>query len=41
MLDLIITKNEKNIDNIEILPSLGCSDHVLLEFEYICDSKMT
>ena len=41
MLDQIITKNENNIDNIKILPSLGCGDHVLLEFEYICDSKMT
>ena len=39
ILDLIITKNENSIDNIEILPSLGCSDHVLLAFEYICDGK--
>ena len=32
--DLIITKNENNINNIEIPPSL---DHVLLAFEYNCD----
>ena len=35
ILDLIITKNENNIDNIDISPSLGCSDHVTLVFDLI------
>ena len=40
-LDLIITKAEHNIDNIEIGPSLGCSDHVTLIFGFICECKVT
>ena len=40
-LDLIITKAEHNIDNIEIGPSLGCSDHVTLIFDFICECKVT
>ena len=35
-LDLIITKDENNIEKIEILPSLGCSDHVILVFDFMC-----
>lgn len=39
ILDLVITKNENSIENIEILPSLWCGDYVLLVFDYIGDSK--
>ena len=35
ILDLIITKNKNNIDNTDISPSLGCSDHVTLVFDLI------
>ena len=38
-LDLVITKDENDIDNIVILPSLGVSDHVLIKFDYVCSFK--
>jgi hypothetical protein len=30
---------ESNINNIEYLPSLGCSDHVILLFDFLCEFK--
>ena len=39
VLDLIFTNEEHVIENIEFLPSLGKSDHFILEFEYICFSE--
>ena len=38
-LDLVITKDENDIDNIVILHSLGVSDHVLIKFDYVCSFK--
>ena len=35
VLDLVITNDEKDIENITILPSLGFSDHVLIK-DYVC-----
>ena len=37
ILDLIISKDENNVEITEILPSLGCSDHVTLLFDFLCD----
>ena len=39
VLDLIFTNEEHMIENIEFLPGLGKSDHLILEFEYICFSE--
>ena len=41
ILDLINTKSEHNIDSVEVGPSLGCSDHVTLIFDFICECKVT
>ena len=35
VLDLIITNDEHVIENIDILPSLGVSDHVLVKFDVL------
>lgn len=39
LLDLIITKDQNDIENINILPSLGVSDHVLIKFDFLCTFK--
>lgn len=39
ILDFILTKDENNVHIIEILPSLGCSDHITLSFEFLCSYK--
>ena len=31
-----MTKDQNDIENINILPSLGVSDHVLIQFEFLC-----
>ena len=36
ILDLVLTKDENDIENITILPSLGVSDHVLIQFDFLC-----
>lgn len=38
-LDLIITNDQNNIEIINILPSLGLSDHVLIKFDFLCVFK--
>jgi hypothetical protein len=40
ILDLILSKDENDIVNLEYLPSLGCSDHVTLLFDFLCDFKI-
>ena len=39
ILDLIITNDQTNIENINFLPSLGVSDHVLIKFDFLCKFK--
>ncbi|MEW8548045.1 MAG: reverse transcriptase family protein, partial [Candidatus Thiodiazotropha sp.] len=39
ILDLVITKDEHDIENITILPSLGVSDHVLIKFDFLSSFK--
>ena len=39
VLDLIFTNEDHMVENIEFLPGLGKSDHLILEFEYICFSE--
>lgn len=38
-LDLILSKDEDNIENVQFFASLGCSDHVVLSFDFLCDYK--
>ena len=37
--ELIITNDQNDIENINILPSLGVSDHVLIKFHFLCKFK--
>ena len=39
ILDLILTKDENDIENVTILPSLGVSDHVVIKFDFLCSFK--
>lgn len=35
-LDLVFTNEDRMVDNVEYLPSVGVSDHLLLIFDYVC-----
>ncbi|MES9971492.1 MAG: reverse transcriptase family protein, partial [Candidatus Thiodiazotropha sp.] len=39
ILDLIITNDQHDIEDITILPSLGVSDHVLIKFDFVFSFK--
>ena len=39
LLELIITNDQNDIENINILPSLGVSDHVLIKFDFLYQFK--
>ena len=39
ILDLVLTKDENDIENVTILPSLGVSDHVVIKFDFLCSFK--
>ena len=40
LLDLIISKDESNIDNIEFSSPLGKSHHCVITFDYICNMNI-
>ena len=37
--DLLVTNDQHDIENIDILPSLGVTDHVLIKFDFLCAFK--
>ena len=39
LLDLILTNEEEMIENLQYNPGLGKSDHLILQFDYICSVK--
>ncbi|MEW8545737.1 MAG: endonuclease/exonuclease/phosphatase family protein, partial [Candidatus Thiodiazotropha sp.] len=40
LLDLVITNEEKMVENLVYLPSFGKSDHVVLAFTFICYTEL-
>ena len=36
---MVLTKDENDIENVTILPSLGVSDHVVIKFDFLCSFK--
>ena len=36
---MVLTKDENDIENVTILPSLGVSDHVVIKFDFLCPFK--
>ena len=40
ILDLVLTDDENNVDLILTLDPLGMSDHVLMEFDYVCSVSL-
>ena len=38
LLDLVLSNEEAMVKNLELLPGLGASDHVMIQFQLACYS---